>query len=158
MKILLSTLVVAAAMSSPVFAEKGHNHSENDQPMGSMMMGMMSHDQMVAMHERMQKMHDMMAKIKAENDPEKHQKLMQEHLQAMQEGMKMMNKSMGMKGGMKMSDHQGKGMPEKMGDMDMMKRMDMMEERMGMMQMMMEQMMSHQSETKMSPPRKHIKK
>ena len=62
MKKLISTLVIAAAISSPVFAEKGHEHGDSkDQPMGGMMMG---HEQMMAMHEHMQKMHDMMAKIK----------------------------------------------------------------------------------------------
>ena len=44
-----------------------------------------------------------------------------------------------------------------MDKMDMMKRMEMMEERMGMMQMMMGQMMDHESETKKSPVHKHKK-
>ena len=52
MKKLISTLVIAAAISSPVFAEKGHEHGDSkDQPMGGMMMG---HEQMMAMHEHMQ--------------------------------------------------------------------------------------------------------
>lgn len=69
---------------------------------------------------------------------------MQEHMQAMQ----MMNKCMPMQDRMKMTEHQGKGMSDKMGEPDMMKRMDMMEERTGMMQMMMGQMMEHESEAK----------
>jgi len=94
MKKLISTLVIAAAISSPVFAEKGHEHGDSkDQPMGGMMMG---HEQMMAMHEHMQKMHDMMGKIKAETDPEKRQQLMQEHMRVMQKGMRLMGDGMGM--------------------------------------------------------------
>jgi hypothetical protein len=151
---LLSTFAVLVVISSPVLAEKGHDHVDNKaQPMG----GMMSHEQMMLMHEHMQKMHSMMTKIKAETDLEKHQQLMQEHMQAMHEGMQKMNKGIGMQNGMKSSDHQGKGMSEKMGDKDMMERMDMMEERMNMMQMMMGQMMDHKSEAQKSPVHKHRK-
>ncbi len=147
MKKLISTMVIAAAISLPVFAEKGYEHGDGKgQPMGAMMMG---HEQMMTMHEHMQKMHDMMAKIKAETDPEKRQQLMQEHMQAMQEGMQKMGDGMGM--GMT------KGESSTMGDMDMMKRMGMMEERMGMMQMMMGQMMDYESESKKTPVHKHKK-
>ncbi|MCR9299119.1 hypothetical protein NB466_09530 [Vibrio fluvialis] len=149
MKALFSTIVVAAVMSSPIFAEKGYAHGDENQSMGgSMMMGMMSREQMAEMSEHMQKMLKIMDKIKGETDPEKRQQLMQEHMQAMQEGMQMMNKGMPMQDSMKMTEHQGKGMSDKMGEPDMMKRMDMMEERMGMMQMMMGQMMEHESEAK----------
>ncbi|WP_322500056.1 hypothetical protein [Kangiella aquimarina] len=40
---------------------------------------------------------------------------------------------------------------------EMMKRMDMMEERMAMMQMMMGQIMVHESEAKKAPVHKHKK-
>ena len=147
MKKLISTLVIAAAISSPVFAEKGHEHGDSkDQPMGGMMMG---HEQMMAMHEHMQKMKEMMAKIKAETDPEKRQQLMQEHRRTMQGGMKMLDDGMGME--------MTVGESSKMDDMDMIKRMDMMEERMGMMQMMMGQMMDHESESQKTPVHKHKK-
>jgi len=70
---------------------------------------------------------------------------MQAHMQAMQENMKMMRgmgspmmKGGGEHGGMMMRDMKG-GMTEG----DMMKRHAMMEQRMDMMQMMMEQMMQH---------------
>ncbi len=157
-KKMLSTVFISTLLASPVFAEKGHEHADKNQSMGGgMMMGMMSHDQMMEMHEHMQKMHSMMEKIQSETDPEKHQKLMAEHMQAMQEGMHMMNKDMGMKSGTKKSSHKGEGMRENMGDMDVMKRMDMMEERMGMMQMMMGQMMEHESETERSVMPKYKK-
>ncbi|MGI2820167.1 hypothetical protein [Vibrio fluvialis] len=150
MKALFSTIVVAAVMSSPIFAEKkGYAHGDENQSMGgSMMMGMMSREQMADMSEHMQKMLKIMDKIKGETDPEKRQQLMQEHMQAMQEGMQMMTKGMPMQDSMKMTEHQDKGMSDKMGEPDMMKRMDMMEERMSMMQMMMGQMMAHESEAK----------
>lgn len=137
MKKLISTLVIAAAISLPAFAEKGHEHGDSKkQPMGGMMMG---HEQMMAMHEHMQKMNEMMARIKAETDPEKRLQLMQEHRRAMHEGMQMMGKGMGM--------DMAKGGSSKMDNMDMIKRIGMMEERMGMMQMMMGQMMDHESES-----------
>ena len=144
MKKLIPALVFAAAISSPAFAEKGHNHDDGKEgAIGGMMMGMMSHDQMMAMHKHMQEMHDQMAKIKSETDPDKRHKLMQEHMEAMQKGMQMMNH----------------GMPEGMGkekssNMDMTERMDKMEKHMNMMQMMMKQMGEHQTEEKKL--RKHI--
>lgn len=158
MKKLLSTFVFAAVVSSPTFAENGHRHADKNQSMSSgMMMGMMNHEQMMAMHEHMQKMYATMAKIKAEIDPEKRQKLVNEHMRSMQEGMQMMNKGMGMHDVMDKTSHPGNGMSEKMDDMDMKKRVEMMEERMGMMQMMMGQMMDHESEAKKFPVHKHKK-
>lgn len=141
---MISAVVIATAMASPVFAENAHDHGDKNQGANSgMMMGMMNHDQMMAMHEHMQKMQKTMAKIKAETDPEKRQQLMDEHMHTMKEGMQIMNMGNGMKGG------------KQMDKMDMTKRMDMMEKHMGMMQMMMEQMMEHQSETNKSSEHQH---
>ena len=153
MKNLISTFVIATAISMPVFAEKGHEHDDSKGPVKNGMM--MGHEQMMAMHEHMQKMKEMMAKIKAETDPEKRQQLMQEHRRTMQGGMKMLDESMGM--GMGKGMDMTKAGSSKMGNMDMKKRMDMMEERMGMMQMMMGQMMEHESESKKTPVHKHKK-
>ena len=153
MKNLISTFVIATAISMPVFSEKGHEHHDSKGPVKNGMM--MGHEQMMAMHEHMQKMKEMMAKIKAETDPEKRQQLMQEHRRTMQGGMKMMDESMGM--GMGKGMDMTKAGSSKMGNMDMKKRMDMMEERMGMMQMMMGQMMEHESESKKTPVHKHKK-
>ena len=153
MKKLIPALVIAAAISSPAFAEKGHKHDDGKE--GGMMMGMMSHDQMMAMHKHMQKMHDQMAKIKSETDPEKRQKLMQEHMEAMQKGMQTMNHGMGK--GMSMAKHKKKNTAEMMDEKTMMKRMNMMEQRMNMMQMMMGQMMDHESESKKAPRHRHKK-
>ena len=153
MKNLISTFVIATAISMPVFSEKGHEHDDSKGPVKNGMM--MGHEQMMAMHEHMQKMKEMMAKIKAETDPEKRQQLMQEHRRTMQGGMKMLDESMGM--GMGKGMDMTKAGSSKMGNMDMKKRMDMMEERMGMMQMMMGQMMEHESESKKTPVHKHKK-
>src|ERR1035437_3481354 len=104
------------------------------------------HGMPMGMMGNMEKMQQQMEKIQATTDPKERQKLMQEHMQSMQENMKAMR---GMGGPMMMGSGQPGGMP--MGDHkdmkggDMMKHHDMMEKRMNMMQMMMEQMMQHQS-------------
>ena len=144
MKTIISVLAVTALLSSPVFADDhGHNGGmdKSDMTAGGMMM---SHEQMVTMHKHMQKMTDIMKKIKTETDSEKRQKLMQQHINDMQEGMKMRMGDMSMD--MKTQS--------KMGDKDMMKRMTMMEQRMGMLQMMMGQMMDHELEAKKVPEHK----
>ena len=70
-------------------------------------------------------------------------------MRVMQKGMRLMGDGMGMEVTV--------GESSKMDDMDMIKRMDMMEERMGMMQMMMGQMMDHESESQKTPVHKHKK-
>ncbi|MAR02256.1 MAG: hypothetical protein CMI00_17180 [Oceanospirillaceae bacterium] len=144
MRTMISAVVIATAIASPVFAENAHDHGDKNQGANNgMMMGMMNHDQMMAMHDHMKKMHALMSEIKTETDPEKRQQLMNEHMQTMQEGMQMMNMGNGMKGG------------KKMDKMDITKRMDMMEKHMGMMQKMMGQMMDHQSEANKSNEHQH---
>ena len=116
MKTLLSTIVITSVISFPAVAENAHDHGDKNEGADSgMMMGMMNHDQVMAMHDHMKKMHALMSKIKTETDPDKRQKLMDEHMQVMQDGMQMMNMGNGMKGG------------KKMDKMDITKRMDMME-------------------------------
>lgn len=107
------------------------------------------------MQESMTKMQSQMDKIRATTDPEARRKLMQEHMQTMQDNMTMMgqmNKPMKMDGGpgagMAMGGDKAKaGDKPMMGGMmggDMMQRYQMMEKRMEMMHMMMEQMLQHQ--------------
>ena len=103
MKTLLSTIVITSVISFPAVAENAHDHGDKNEGADSgMMMGMMNHDQVMAMHDHMKKMHALMSKIKTETDPDKRQKLMDEHMQVMQDGMQMMNMGNGMKGGKKM--------------------------------------------------------
>ena len=88
-----------------------------------------------------------MDRIHAAKDPQKRQKLMTEHMQSMRDSMKTMH---AMGGGM--MGKKGEPMMEGSGDSGgapmgkmMMKRHKMMEDRMDMMQMMLEQMMEHES-------------
>ena len=96
------------------------------------------------MQEKMKAMQGQMDRIRATTDPKERQKLMQEHMQSMQDNMKTMR---GMGGPTMMGgQHGGMAMGDKKGGMkdgDMMKHHAMMEKRMDMMQMMMEQMMQH---------------
>jgi len=146
MKKIISAVVVIAAMTSPTFAEKGHNHGDGKK--GGMMMGMMSHDQMTVMHKHMQEMQSVMEKIKQETDPKKRHELMQQHMASMQKGMHMMNGDQGM-----MKEKKGMNMKS----MDMEKRMGMMGQHMNMMQMMMGQMMEHSAEDKKGKQHLHGK-
>jgi hypothetical protein len=132
MKKYLALPLIAVFIASPAFAVETHHHVNSDTQKSGMMKGMMSHDQMTNMHEHMEKMQTLMKRIKSEKDPEKHHALLEEHIKAMKEGMHMMSGRMGMgdaKGAMK--------------NMDAIQRIDMMEQRMSMMQMMMEQMIEH---------------
>ena len=106
-------------------------------------------------HEHMKKMQDIMARMQKTTDPAQRQKLMSEHMQAMQEGMKSMR---GMGGGM-MQGMGGAMMGQAPKDGTAKPGMgrgaamspEMMERRMDMMQMMMEQMMQHQKALEGAP-------
>ena len=106
---------------------------------------------MSQMHTNMTLMQSQMDTIRATTNPKERQKLMQTHMQTMQESMAMMHnmgKPMMMDhdqgGGMAMSGDKGKPGDKGMMGGDMMKHHQMMEERMGMMQTMMDQMLQHQ--------------
>ena len=127
---LIVSAIVASVLTAPFgHAQDKHSHdkpaagTEDDKPMGQM-------------RERMKAMQAQMDKIHKTADPKERQKLMQAHMQAMQENMKAMRGMGSMGGGMAMGDKKG-GMK----DGDMMRRHTMMENRMDMMLMMMEQMM-----------------
>ena len=132
---LLSAAIIACSLSVP-----GVSAQEKSAP-AKPAMSMDMDKQMPQMQEKMKAMQGQMDKIRKTTDPKERQKLMQEHMQAMQENMKSM-RSMGgammmggKKDGMASGDHKG------MAGGDMMKHHSMMENRMDMMQMMMEQMM-----------------
>jgi hypothetical protein len=95
--------------------------------------------QMTQMRDRMKEMQEQMDRVNKTQDPQERQRLMQEHMQTMQEQMTDM-RAMG--GGMMMGmmGQSGGGMHRK-GKMDPEKRHQMMQDRMDMMQMMMEHMM-----------------
>jgi len=129
--------------------------------------------QMSQMQTNMTKMQSQMTKIHATSDPKERQKLMQAHMQTMQEStamMRTMDKPMRMAGGQGTGMAMGgdKSTPGQQGMMggdmstpgqqgmmggDMMQRHQMMERRMGMMQMMMDQMLQHQQVMESMPAR-----
>ncbi len=154
--VLVAALVIA---NGNVLAEQAHHPdaAPANQPtsMGMMAGGnMMDGKMMERMQDNMQKMHAQMKEIRNTEDEATRNRLMDEHMQAMEDGMGMMR---GMGGdmmlGMKDGDMQqrkgmedgsmknAKGMKGEMAPSpgDMMERMGMMEKRMDMMQMMMEQ-------------------
>ncbi len=110
---------------------------------------------MAQMQDHMKKMQDVMARLQKTTDPAERKKLMDEHTKSMQEGMQMMR---GMAGGMmqgmlaggmmdgSMMGQAPKDGAAKSGPMGRGAPIspEMMERRMDMMQMMMEQMMQHQ--------------
>jgi len=99
------------------------------------------------MQDHMKKMQDIMARMQKTTDPAERKKLMDEHTKAMQEGMQTMR---GMGGGIMgqapkdgtAKPGMGRGAPVSP---------EMMERRMDMMQMMMEQMMQHQKALEGAP-------
>ena len=130
--------ILACALSAPVVSAQ-----EKSAPaMPAMSMDM--DKQMPQMQENMKKMQEQMEKVQATTDPKERQKLMQEHMQTMQENMKAMR---GMGGPMMMGGGQRSGQAmgghKDMATGDIIQRHAMMEKRMDMMQMMMEQMMQH---------------
>jgi periplasmic protein CpxP/Spy len=124
-------------------AEQGQANAAPDDMAGGM-----------KMEEQMKKMRQQMEKIQATTDPRERQKLMEEHMQSMREGMKTMRGMGGNKMGMMdkdkpMMEDGGKEKDGKPMGMMMMKRHKMMEDRLDMMQMMMEQMMEHENVERM---------
>jgi hypothetical protein len=142
---ILVAAVVACALVVPVASAQ--DTAVPAKPAMSMPMD----TQMSQMHTNMTLMQSQMDTIHATTNPKERQKLMQAHMQTMQEGMAMMrsmNKPKSMdgsqSGGMAMGGDKGKPGDKVMMGGDMMKHHQMMEERMGMMQTMMGQMLQHQ--------------
>jgi len=96
------------------------------------------------MQDQMQKMQDEMARIQSTKSPAERRKLMHQHWQSMMQGMTMMNQCCGGQMMMGMMGHMGGqgagGMHGGMGTMSP----QMMQNRMDLMQMMMDQIMQHQ--------------
>jgi len=131
--ITLSSIPIASAQDDPAPAKPA--------------MSMETDTQMSQMQANMTKMQSQMETIHATTDPKERQKLMQAHMQTMQENMTMMR---AMSKPMKMGGGQGDGMAA---GGDMMQHHQMMEKRMGMMQMMMDQMLQHQQMMESMPAR-----
>jgi len=134
---LIKAIFVACALSAPmVYAE------DIAAPVAP---AMNMEKTMPQMHANMQKMQQQMEKLQATTDPKERQKLMDEHMLAMQETMKTMH-SLGGPMMMGSDRHAGMAMTDKkiaMTEADMMQHHTLMENRVDMMQMMMEQMVQH---------------
>lgn len=138
-------LVVSLFLSSSVLAHSGPGNSgmmgQEQMPMhGQMNGGMMSDEDFDEMHEQMEKMEALMEKILNTKDPKEYQKLMLEHRRYMEKGMYMMGDGM-MYGG------KYDGQPN--GDQE--QRLHRLEERLSVMQMMMQQIMEHGFEREKRP-------
>jgi len=164
---LLFAILTALALSVPYAIADDAHHPDQPKPQSATTAAPAapaSADKPVrAMKENTRKMQTQLDKIGRAKNPQERQKLLQEHMQAMRENMMlgkgMMDDMMGcpmMKGGM-MGEGMGMGMMGGgMGMMGegkagappdaMMNRMNMMEKRMDMMQMMMEQITKPQGQ------------
>ena len=137
---ILVAAIIAGALAAPIAsAQDKHVHPKQAASMEA-------DKHMSQMQEKMKAMQQQMEKLQATTDPQERQKLMQEHMQAMQENMKAMHSmggpmmmAAGKPGAMAKDGHKHKA------GGDMMQHHAMMEKRMDMMQMMMEQMMQHDS-------------
>ena len=123
MKKLLPILIVMSTFSVSIFAQADQSHSAGIKPSGTPM----QQDQFPDFQVKMENMKLLMARVRLEQDPKVREKLMQEHMMLMEHSMKMMNES--------------KQDRSQMNSMSTDERMDMMNNRMDMMQKMMGQMM-----------------
>jgi len=156
LSIFLASLLAAPVVQAADEEDHAAHHPGADQSEAAPVQdGKAATMRMEKMQERMKKMQEQMEKIHSAKNPQERKKLMQEHMQSMQEGMKMMGRmGGGMKGGdmmAKAKKDQGESMMEDgggdkggmMGGM-MMKKHKKMEDRMDMLQMMMEQLIEHE--------------
>ena len=137
-KFVMTAIAALLAFANPVFAVDAR-HPEKAQSAANKAVAPMKQ-----MQDNVKKMHSQLDRIGKTTDDAERQKLIAEHMQTMHENMQAAKGMMGggmacpmMKGGMDM------GMMKKDGGSDpesMMQRMQGMEKRMDMMQMMMEQM------------------
>lgn len=151
-KLLISNMVAGLLMGAPMaYADDAHHPDQGGTPaVKSTSDKAVSSDvadaQMAKAQERMKQAQALMAKLRESKDLVERKRLMQQHMQAMRDTMGMMRgMRMGMMGGGQgmgmMGGGQGKG-PAKTGGM--MPMHQMMEDRMEMMQMMMEQIFERQ--------------
>lgn len=155
MKKLTTSLALSALLVLPMAAIAEEDHAAHHPGSSEAAADTMNHDgASMGMDRQMQKMRDLMARIRETADPKERMRVMQEHMQAMHEGMKMMGGMRGGMGGM-MGNRKGAAAKEgKAGAAErddnaraggMMKRHQMMQQRMDRMESMMEQMLEHES-------------
>ncbi len=150
-KLLIGSMVAGLLMGAPVVYADDAHHPDQQGQTGKAPASAESNSAMQKMQENMKKMRAQLDKIQKTKDPELRQKLMMEHMQTMHDNM-MMGRQM-MMGTCSMKEGEMR-VPMMHGMMDegeagmspdaMMDRMNRMEKRMDMMQMMMEQMSKSQ--------------
>ncbi len=140
----MNTPVLVAAILACVLASVPVASAQDTTTPAKPAMGMEMEQQMSRMQANMRDMQAQMERIRATTDPTERRKLMEAHMQAMQECMTTMR---GQDKPTMMSGDQGGGMT--MGGSkanaggDMMKHHQVMQSRMAMMELMMEQMLQH---------------
>ena len=141
----MKTPILVAAIISCALSSVPAASAQDNAPPGKPAMSMDMGQQMSTMQANMKDMQAQMEKIRATTDPKERRKLMEAHMQAMQDCMTTMrqqDKPMMTMGGDQAGGMAMGGDKAKAGG-DMMKHRQMMEGRVGMMEMMMEQMLQH---------------
>ena len=132
------TLLAALLVVSSLSVVYGQTPTERPATPGSQMMA-------GDMQAAMQRMQEQMTKIRPTTDPAERQKLMLEHMSTMQESMERMKKTGGPGTGMMPGGGMMGGPSAAPSPSEVPTRMGTMEQRLGMMQIMMDQMMQHQN-------------
>jgi periplasmic protein CpxP/Spy len=147
MKKYLNIILLLACITLPVAAYSLERETTTTHTNGTGMMdhkGMMSSSAMT-MHPKMQEMSALMQQIVLEDNQEKREVLMAEHMKKMQENMQLMDKSMPLQS-TDAEDQQIVPIDE---------RINVLEGRIYMMQIMMDQMMNHNAQREMKPKQMH---
>src|SRR5450759_550547 len=154
---IVAAAIVAFALSAPIAsAQEMLTSAKPDMPaLAKPAMNMDMEDHMSQMQEKMKAMQAQMDTIHSTTDANERQALMQAHMLAMQENMKAMHGMSGpmMKGGGEPGGIMFGPIKSDMAGGSTMKHHEMIEKRMGMMQMMMEQMMRHDQAMEPMPSR-----
>lgn len=145
MKLLNKIVLITALLSVPLTATHAKQHSDKmgmGMEMGNKMKGMgmgmeaMTDEQMSAMQQHMQKMDTLLAKVKQETDQDKRDAMLAKHAEGMENMMAMMHGNPNVKGDdAKTMKNHSKMTPEA--------HLKMLEQRMAMMEKMMDQVMGH---------------
>ncbi len=134
---IVKVILISTAMSLSTLSSVVYSHEKSESMANSMMDEMtMGQQQMMKMRGQMQDNQSLMEQIRAEGNAEKRTQLMQQHMKSMNKQMETMNSMMG-------DDRSSMSSVEMPEHMQMMK---IMNTRMNMMQMMMNQMMEYQGQ------------
>ena len=132
------TLLMALVLNGGAFAQ---SHDSSDQNAKHGTEATQPQQSMMNMHAHMQSMQEIMSELREESDPNKFMALMQKHMASMQEGMDMMGPVMEHGGGI--SENSTESKSKENHPMSIINRMDMIEQK-----MMMNQMMGHMAMSK----------